>query len=131
MNPEIKSESDSYSSTVGLVTRSLLSASTSDQSTDAWLIDSGATCTCTCRICNNRELFVQYEVFEEPQEVSVGDGYMLEATGSGIVALTLELPDHKTRKCKLHDVLFVPELKYLSVSKLTDDEKHVSFCENQ
>ena len=92
------------SSTVGLVTCSLLSANTSDQSTDAWLIDSGAT----CQICNNRELFVQYEVFGKPQEVSVGDGYTLEATGSAIVALTLELPDHKTRKCKLQDVLYVP-----------------------
>lgn len=58
---------------------------------------------------------------------------MLEATGSGIVALKLELPDHKTRQCKLHNVLLVPELKYnlLSVSKLTDDEKNVSFCENK
>ena len=126
---EIKSESDSDSSTVGVVTRSLLSVSTSDQSTDAWLIDSGAT----CHICNNRELFVQYEVFEKPQEISVGDGYMLQAIGSGIIALTLELSDHKTRKCKLHDVLYIPELKYnlLRVSKLTDDEKHVSFCKNK
>ena len=97
---EMKSKSDSDSSTVGLVTRSLLSASTSDQSTDAWLIDSGAT----CHICNNRELFVQYEVFEKPQEVSVGNGYTLEATGSGIIALTLELPDHKqeSANCRMY-----------------------------
>lgn len=32
---------------------------------------------------------------------------------------------------QLHNVLYIPELKYnlLSVFKLTDDEKHISFCE--
>ena len=127
-NCQRKDESDSNSE-FGMVTRHVLSASSSHQSTDAWLIDSGAT----CHICNNRELFIQYQTFKTPQKVSVGDGYTLEAVGSGIVALTLELPDHKTKKCKLHEVLYVPKLTYnlLSVSKMTDAEKHITFSDDE
>ena len=52
----------------GMVTRHVLSASTSHQSSDTWLIDSGDT----CHICNNKELFIKYQTFKPPQKVSVG-----------------------------------------------------------
>ena len=54
---------------------------------------------------------------------------MLKATGSGIVALELVLPDGTTKKCRLHDVIYVPELLYnlLSVSKMTEVGKRISF----
>ena len=49
--------------------------------------------------------------------------------GSGVVSLTLQLPDFQRKKCKLHDVLYVPKLTYylLSVSKITDARKHNTF----
>ena len=129
VNARSRSESNSDSSFVGLVTRLVLSASTSHQSTDTWIVDSGAT----CHICNNKQSFIQYQTLKKPQEVSVGDGYTLEAIGRGVVVLTLDLPDNQTRKCKLHEVLYVPKLTYnlLSVSKMTDAGKHITFCDDK
>ena len=84
----------------------MLSASTSHQSTDTWIVDSGVT----CHICNNKQSFIQYQALKKPQEVSVGDDYTLEAIGSGVVTLTLDLLDNQTRKCKLHEVQYAPKL---------------------
>ena len=58
---------------------------------------------------------------------------MLKATGSGIVALKLVLPDGITKKCRLHDVIYVPQLSYnlLSVSKMTEVGKKVSFYDSR
>ena len=129
VNARRRSESNSDSSIVGLVTRLVLSASTSHQSTDTLIVESGTT----CHICNNRQSFIQYQTLKKPQEVSVGDGYTLEAIGRGVVALTLDLPDNQTRKCKLHEVLYVPKLTYnlLSVSKMTDAGKHITFSDDK
>ena len=129
VNARRRSESNSDSSIVGLVTRLVLSGGTSHQSTDTWIVDSGAT----CHICNNKQSFIQYQTLKKPQEVSVGDGYTLEAIGRGVVALTLDLPDNQTRKSKLHEVLYVPKLTYnlLSVSKMTDAGKHITFSDDK
>ena len=47
--------------------------------------------------------------------------------------MTLELPDKQTRKCRLHEVLYVPKLAYnlLSVSKMTDAGKHITFSDDE
>ena len=98
-------------------------------SEDTWIVDSGAK----CHISNNRKLFTEYQTLQKPLEVSLCDGYALEAVGSGVVSLTLQLPDFQRKKCKLHDVLYVPKLTYnlLSVSKITDAGKHITFSDDE
>ena len=73
-------------------------------------------------------MFVVFQTLKKPQEVTLGDGHMLKATGSGIVTLELVIPDGTTKKYRLHDVIYVPELSYnlLSVSKMTKVGKNVS-----
>ena len=111
--------SSSDSESVGLVARHALSASTGRH--DSWIVDSGAT----CHMCNDRRLFVELRNLEKPLEVTLGDGYDLHAIGCGGVVLETKLPSGRTKKCKLHDVLYVPKLSYnlLSVSRTSDAGK--------
>lgn len=116
--------SSSDSESTGLVVSHALSAS-SVEAQDSWIVDSGAT----CHMCNDEKLFVELRSLEEPQEVTLGDGYAVEATGRGVVALEVTTTGDKTKKCKLHDVLYVPKLSYnlLSVSRATKSGKAVEF----
>ena len=84
---------------------------------DQWIVDSGAT----SHMCNCRLLFVEYRSLNEPEKVTLGDGYSLNAIGRGMVELVMRLPEGKRKKCKLQNTLFVPDLAYnlLSVSKVS------------
>ena len=90
-----------------------------------WIVDSGAT----CHMCNDKTLFGQFEQLQKSQEVTLGDGHVLEATGKGIVSLDMRLPDGKTKRCVLRDVLYVPKLSYnlLSVTKASESGKVIKF----
>jgi hypothetical protein len=61
----------------------------------------------------------------------LGDGKILNAVGSGVVTVHTNLANGKQQECKLHNVLFVPNLSYnlLSVSKVAEAGKSVSFEE--
>ena len=50
-------------------------------STGNWIVDSGAT----CHMCNNAKMFAKFKSFKKAQDVTLGDGHLLEATGEGIV----------------------------------------------
>ena len=91
----------------------------------AWIIDSGAT----CHMCNDEYLFMDYESLKGPLKVKLGDGYEVDAIGSGSVMLKCPLPSGISRECKLHKVLHVPRLSYnlLSVSVATEHGKTVTF----
>lgn len=67
---------------------------------------------------------------EQPLDVVLGDGRALHANHRGSVSLCLK-SGSLTRKCKLHNVLFVPQLAYclLSVSKAV--EKGIKFTFNE
>lgn len=93
--------------------------------TNHWIVDSGAT----CHMCNNERQFSDFRKFDMPQQVALGDGHELEAVGRGTVYLTLNLPEGKTCRRKLRDVLCVPRLAYnlVSVSKVTDTGKTTKF----
>ena len=82
-------------------------------------------------MCNDRKLFVELHNLEKPQEVTLGDGHDLDAIGRGVVVLETKLPSGRTKKCKLHVVLYVPKLSYnlLSVSKTSDAGKTTRFGE--
>ena len=97
-------DNSSCSETDALVISHALSAS----NTRSWIVDSGAT----CHMCNDETMFSRFHLLEQPQQVKLGDGHILEATAHGIVSLQMNLSDAKTRRCKLHDVLFVPKLSY-------------------
>jgi len=108
---------------VGLVVQHAFSANVINNSNGAhWIVDSGAT----CHVCNDRNLFIELNNLKSPLDIVLGDGRTLNANGCGTVTLILECGSMR-KKCKFHDVLYVPELTYnlLSVSKAV--EKGISF----
>ena len=109
---------------VGLVTEHALSANRRSN----WVVDSGAT----CHMCNTEELFNQIFGLETPQEIKVGDGHSVQVIGRGDVTLRMNVPNKKVRKCKLADVLYVPDLSHnlLSVSKAASNGKSFEFRES-
>lgn len=119
---------DSDTDEIGFVVRHALSTGVEVPSTLAgnWIVDSGST----SHICNDRNSFVDLQSLAKPIDVSLGDGHVLKAIARGTVYLTLKT-GHLTRRCKLHDVLFVPDISYnlLSVSKAV--EKGISFAFNE
>lgn len=122
----VKSD-ESDSDEVGLVTRQLLSVTDSSE-TDQWIIDSGAT----CHMCNDRKSFVKIATLKKRQDVALGDGHILSATKAGDVTVKLLLSSGKTKRCRLQNVLYVPDLSYnlLSVSKVSETGKRVKFYSN-
>ena len=80
---------------------------------------------------NDDKLFVELCSLEQPVEVTLGDGYTVEATGRGTVALEVTSMDGQASRCKLHEVLYVPDLSYdlISVSKKAKAWKMIDFSE--
>ena len=123
---EKRDSGDSDSDCVGLTVRHALSVC--DAGSDKWIINSRAT----CHMSTDRSQFSDYRPLDIPLGVTLGDGHHLKAVGRGSVALVLETPSAKGKKCKLSDVLYVPNLSYnlLSVSKSTDTIKSTVFTSN-
>jgi hypothetical protein len=97
--------------------------------TNRWIIDSGAT----CHMCNDVSQFVKLHNLEKPEDVTLGDGHVVIATGWGVVKTEIESPNgQKGKSCVLQDVLYVPSLSYnlVSVSKATKSGKTVKFNED-
>ena len=90
-----------------------------------WIVHSGAT----CHMCNDKRLFIELHNLEKPQEVALGDGHDVEAIGRGVVVFETKLPSGRTRKCQLHEVVYVPKLSYnlFSISKASNDGKSARF----
>ncbi len=103
----------------------MVSNALSATSKENWIIDSGAT----CHMCNDEKLFSKLNSLRRPQEVTLGDGHVLEATTEGTVPLQMLLPNGSTKRCNLENVLFVPKLAYnlLSVSKASEAGKTFKF----
>ena len=108
-------ESNSDSESIGLVVQHAMPSLSGKA---AWIVDS-----------NNKSLFMEYESLKTPLKVTLGDGYEVDAIGSGVVILNTVLPNRVSKQCKLHGVLYVPRLSYnlLSVSVATERGKTVSF----
>ena len=118
-------DTDSTSDDVGLVVHHVLSADVTNKLTGTnWVIDSGAT----CHICNDRGSFIEFKSLQNPLDI-LGDGRGLKAIGCRTVILILK-SGPLMRRCKLYNVLYVPELAHnlLSVSKAV--EKGISFTLN-
>ncbi len=56
----------------------------------------------------------------------------MEAVGCGIVSLILKLPSGQLKRCRLENVLHVPDLSYnlISVSKVSEAGKMMKFDES-
>lgn len=71
------------------------------------LIDSGASSYMT----NQQEYLEQYEEFQQPEKVGLGDGRTVLALGSGYVQVNMRCGlGGKLRRAVIHNVLFVPKL---------------------
>ena len=83
------------------------------------------------KLCCDDKLFDEFHSLKQPLEVMLGDGYVVEATGRGTVVLELGTESGKASRCKLHEVLYVPDLSHnlLSVSKAAKAGKVVKFTE--
>jgi transposase InsO family protein len=94
-------------------------------SSENWIVDSGAT----CHMCNDKKMFRELRNLSEPQDISLGDGHVLEAIAKGFIDLEMLLPDGSSQKCTLKDVLYVPKLSHnlLSVSKASESGKTTKF----
>ena len=107
---------------IGLMVNHMMSPSSSNRMKD-WIVNSGAT----CHMCNDDKLFVELRSLNQPLEVTLGDGWTVEATGQGTVVLEMASTSVKTRRCELNELLYVPDLSYnsLSVSKAVEAGKVV------
>ena len=114
-------ETDEDEEIVGLVVEHALATSKMSN----WIVDSGAT----CHMCHDEEAFDHISVLDVSQDITVGDGYSVRATGKGNVILDIHLPNGKIKKCRLADVLLVKDLSYnlLSISKAAATGKKFEF----
>ncbi len=71
----------------GLMVSHALTTSRIPDST-MWIMDSGAT----SHMCKNRDMFSELHTLERAQDVTLGDGRTLKATGRGKVRLLMDLP---------------------------------------
>ena len=118
--------SSSDDETIGRYACHALSVS-STKPTGNWIVDSGAT----CHMCADKTQFITLEELKKPLKVTLGDGFALQATGRGTVFLNIKFAEKKFNKCKLRDVLYVPDLScnLLSVSQVTTSGKVVKFTD--
>ena len=121
-----RDSSSSDGDCVGLMFNHVLSANPTGPMNER-IVDSGATCYMRC----DDKLFDELHSLKQPLEVMLGDGYAVEATGRGTVVLELTKVGRKASRCKLHEVLYVPDLSHnlLSVSKAAKAGKVVKFTE--
>ena len=71
--------------TLLMVSHALTTIQGNDKS--VWIVDSGAT----SHMCNDPSMFSEVHTLEGARDVTLGDGRTLEASGRGIVRLTMDL----------------------------------------
>ena len=116
---------DGSESDCGLTVRHALAAS--DLKSNEWIVDSGAT----CHMCNDETRFTDYIKLEQAEDVTLGDGHHLKAQGHGTVTLNVRVSEGKHQRCKLNNVLHVPNLAFnlISIGKAMDKIVQTVFTE--
>ena len=71
-----------------------------------WVIDSGASSHMT----KEKRVLTNFQEFEEPENVALGDGRVVKALGSGRIQMNMLFPGTEAKKAVLYDVLYVPKL---------------------
>ncbi len=92
-----------------------------------WFVDSGASQHMTCR----KDWLVDFEHFPTPQQVQLGDNYIVEATGKGNIDMSFLLQNGENT-AKMCNVWLVPKLakNLFSVGAVTRKGKTVTFGPN-
>ena len=75
-----------------------------DKENYPWVIDSGASSHMT----KEKHVLTNFQEFEEPENVALGDGRVVKALGSGRVQMNMLFPEAEAKKAVLYDVLYVP-----------------------
>ena len=85
---------------------SAFTAQKDDSHAEKWLVDSGASSHMT----SNRKLLTDYEEFEQPEKVRLGDGRTVDAVGFGNIHLKMLFRVSQPKKSTMYRVLYVPQL---------------------
>ena len=64
----------------------------------------------TSHMTQERELLVDYEEFDKPQKVCLGDCHTVEAFGKGNIHFTMVFKMSKPKKVTICNALYVPKL---------------------
>ena len=94
-----------------------------------WIVDSGASSHVTQR----RELLMEYEQFEKPQKVWLGDGRSVEAIRKGNIQFTMYFKMRQSKNVTMYNALYVPKLtcNLFSVRATAARGNSVSFGDTQ
>ena len=98
------SEEESHSDTEP--EEKVFGVSSQSHNPNIWIVDSGASSHMTQR----KELLINYEEFDKPQKVSMGDGHVVEACGKGDIQFTMTLEKDRSKRVTMRDALYVPKL---------------------
>ena len=90
---------------VGLLTHHAL---ISNVGKNNWIVNSRAT----CHMCHDARSFINLKRLEIAEEITLGDGYSVEALGIGTIELNVSVPGRNYHKCRLYETLYIPKLSY-------------------
>ena len=71
-----------------------------------WIADSGASSHMT----QSREFLTEYEEFDNPQKVCLGDGRTVEAIGKGNIRSEMVFKTSEPKHVTMYNVMYVPKL---------------------
>ena len=75
-------------------------------------------------MCHDVRKFINFKKLEITEEITHGDGFVVEALGTGTIELNISVSDRKHQKCRLYETLFfLNSYNPLSVSKATKSRK--------
>ena len=82
--------------------------SSHSHNSNVWIVDSGASSHMTQR----KELLANYEEFDKPQKVSMGDDHIVQACWKGDIQFTMVLQNDRSREITMRRALYVPKLTF-------------------
>ena len=74
--------------------------------TNVWIVDSGVL----SRMTQRKGLLVNYEEFDKPQKVSMGECHNVKACGKGDIQFTMTLENDRLKRVTMRCTLYVPKL---------------------
>ena len=77
-----------------------------DKECYTWLIDLGASSHMT----KEKHVLTNFQEYEKPENVTLGDGRVVKALGSGRVHMNMLIPGIEAKKAVLYNLLYVPKL---------------------
>ena len=85
---------------------SVESVESAEKKCSPWVIESGASSHMT----KEKHVMVNFQEFDKPENVALGDGRVVKALGSGSVRMNMLFEATESKKAVLYDVLYVPKL---------------------